>query len=237
MLRYIQYHPAHPYAAQIAAPTSPEPFSRGTTLSSLGVAVTGIEPVTSTVSRCRATAPTIELPPSSWAPAVGVSPDFRRWPLFPRPLWGHYGVSHGVNREPRSTQRAQPSDPLRVLAFAIHDGSPQVRRISALTHADSPASDACVLWSIAIDRAVREATLDRCTDGLALLAPGDQRAWAVRIEQALTSPPGSFAPNGFVVPAFQAALAAIKQTPIPTDTPPAPFPARPAGSSGHRRRH
>ena len=32
--------------------------------------------MTSTVSRCRATALTIELPPSSWAAAVGVSPDF-----------------------------------------------------------------------------------------------------------------------------------------------------------------
>jgi hypothetical protein len=36
----------------------------------------GIEPVTSTVSRCRATALTIELPPSSWASAVGGSLDF-----------------------------------------------------------------------------------------------------------------------------------------------------------------
>jgi ADP-ribosylglycohydrolase len=97
------------------------------------------------------------------------------------------------------------------------------RRISALTHADSLASDACVLWCIAIDRAVREATLDGCTEGLALLRPGDQRAWADRIQQAMTRPPGSFTPNGFVVTAFQAALAAIKQTPVPADTPPLHF--------------
>jgi hypothetical protein len=37
---------------------------------------TGIEPVTSTVSRCRATVLTIELPASSWAVAVGLSPGF-----------------------------------------------------------------------------------------------------------------------------------------------------------------
>lgn len=97
------------------------------------------------------------------------------------------------------------------------------RRISALTHADPLASDACVLWSIAIDRAVREATLDGCIDGLALLRPGGQRAWEDRIEEALTAPPGAFAPNGFVVRAFQAALAAIKQTPIPAEAPPLHF--------------
>src|SRR5215467_8519894 len=37
---------------------------------------TGNEPVTSTVSRCRATVLTIELPASSWAAAVGLSPGF-----------------------------------------------------------------------------------------------------------------------------------------------------------------
>jgi ADP-ribosyl-[dinitrogen reductase] hydrolase len=93
------------------------------------------------------------------------------------------------------------------------------RQISALTHADPLAGDACVLWCIAIDRAVRKARLDGYTDALALLGAEEQRAWAERIEQARTAPPGSFTPNGFVVTAFQAAIAAIQHTPVPGDIP------------------
>jgi hypothetical protein len=56
------------------------------------VGSTRIEPVTSTVSRCRARALTIELPSSSWAAAIGVSPDFPALALVPPlsvgTLWG-----------------------------------------------------------------------------------------------------------------------------------------------------
>ena len=41
--------------------------------------------------------------------------------------------------------------------------------ISGLTHADPLAVEACVLWCVAIDRAVREQRLDGIHDGLALL--------------------------------------------------------------------
>ncbi|MEX2621326.1 MAG: ADP-ribosylglycohydrolase family protein [Egibacteraceae bacterium] len=91
--------------------------------------------------------------------------------------------------------------------------------VSGLTHGDPLAGEACVLWCIAIDRGVREARLDGIDDGLALL-PADRRGfWSQRITEARTRPPATFTPNGFVVTALQAALAAITQTPIPDDAP------------------
>lgn len=92
-------------------------------------------------------------------------------------------------------------------------------QVSNLTHADPLAGEACVLWCIAIDRAIRLGRLDGIRDGLALLA-GDRSAfWESKINEAETSPPSSFRPNGFVVTALQAAHAAIQQTPIPADQP------------------
>jgi ADP-ribosylglycohydrolase len=91
--------------------------------------------------------------------------------------------------------------------------------VSALTHVDPLASDACVLWCVAIDRAVREGRLDGVTDGVGLLEPARRARWTERIEEARSHPPGHFTPNGFVVSAFQAALAAIWQTPVPDNEP------------------
>jgi ADP-ribosylglycohydrolase len=91
--------------------------------------------------------------------------------------------------------------------------------VSLLTHGDSLAGEACVLWCIAIDRAVREARLDGLADGLSLLPVASRDRWAWWIRDAQTQPPGSFTPNGFVVPALQAAWAAISQTPVPEAVP------------------
>jgi len=91
--------------------------------------------------------------------------------------------------------------------------------ISALTHADPLAGEACAIWCIAIDRAVRERRLDGIWDGVDLL-PGDaQTRWAGWLLAAETQPASTFAPNGFVVGALQAAWAAIRQTPIPAEEP------------------
>ncbi|MGK2949901.1 MAG: ADP-ribosylglycohydrolase family protein, partial [Acidimicrobiales bacterium] len=93
------------------------------------------------------------------------------------------------------------------------------RTVSDLTHADPLAGDACVLWCIAIDRAVREARLDGIDDGLALL-PAERRAqWEGWLGEARTQPPRTFTPNGYVVTALQAALAAIHHTPVPAEAP------------------
>jgi ADP-ribosylglycohydrolase len=93
------------------------------------------------------------------------------------------------------------------------------RAVSELTHGDPLAGDACVLWCIAIDRAVREERLDGARDGLLLLEPGADERWAVWLDAAEREPLRSFRPNGFVVTALQAAHGAIWQTPVPDDRP------------------
>lgn len=93
-------------------------------------------------------------------------------------------------------------------------------RISLLTHGDPLAGEACVLWCIAIARAVRERRLDGVRDGLALLAPERASYWAAKLDEAQTSDPHAFSSgNGFVVTALQAAHAVIWQTPIPEEQP------------------
>jgi ADP-ribosylglycohydrolase len=89
------------------------------------------------------------------------------------------------------------------------------RDISKLTHADPIAGDACVLWCIAIDRAIRQTRLDGAHDGLALIPAERRTFWTERIEEAESRPPSDFNPNGYVVHAFQAAYSAIARTPIP----------------------
>ena len=91
--------------------------------------------------------------------------------------------------------------------------------ISNLTHADRLAGEACVLWCVAIDRAVREGHFEGIWDGVELLPADRQGYWAERLQEAQDGPPGRFNPNGFVVPALQAAISAIWRTPIPADQP------------------
>ncbi|GIU86598.1 MAG: hypothetical protein KatS3mg009_1113 [Acidimicrobiia bacterium] len=86
------------------------------------------------------------------------------------------------------------------------------REVSALTHADPLCGDACVLWCIAIDRAVREQRLNGVDDGLVLLPGATRNRWSGWIAQARRDPPGRFVPNGYVVTAFQTALSAIEHT-------------------------
>lgn len=91
---------------------------------------------------------------------------------------------------------------------------------SLLTHGDPLAAEACVLWCIAIDRAVREQRLDGVHDGLALL-PRDRRGWwDARLAEAESEDPHTFSTgNGFVVTALQAAHAVITRTPVPDAEP------------------
>jgi ADP-ribosylglycohydrolase len=93
------------------------------------------------------------------------------------------------------------------------------RSVSELTHADPLAGDACVLWCVGIDRAIRQSRLDGVRDGLALLPDERRGLWADAIAKAETRAPSSFNPNGYVVTAFQAALASVWQTPIPAVQP------------------
>jgi len=95
----------------------------------------------------------------------------------------------------------------------LHPGDDQAlaessRAISDLTHGDPLTGEACVLWCVAIERAVREERLDGIHEGLALLPAASRDRWASWIQEAESEPPRSFKPNGFVVKALQAAHAA-----------------------------
>jgi predicted protein tyrosine phosphatase len=78
------------------------------------------------------------------------------------------------------------------------------RAVSSLTHHDPQAGDACVLWCLAIDHAVRTGELD-IRIGLDQVDP----QWATFVEEAERAPnPARFVPNGWVVTALQGAWAA-----------------------------
>ncbi|MBU8817835.1 ADP-ribosylglycohydrolase family protein [Mycolicibacterium goodii] len=85
------------------------------------------------------------------------------------------------------------------------------RAISELTHFDSDAGDAAVLWSCAIRHAVLTTELD-VRVGLHHLDADRRKLWFDRIEQAESARPSDFANNGWVVAALQAAWSAITTT-------------------------
>ena len=85
------------------------------------------------------------------------------------------------------------------------------RLISNLTHFETDAGDACVLWCLAIRHAVLEGELD-VRIGLPAL-PADRRGlWEARFLVAESSLPSDFAHNGWVVEALQGAWSAITHT-------------------------
>jgi ADP-ribosylglycohydrolase len=76
--------------------------------------------------------------------------------------------------------------------------------ISSLTHGDPVAAEACVLWCIAIDRAVRGGTTG-IHDGLEMLSPDARDRWGGWLREAEQGDPKTFSNNGYVVTALQAA--------------------------------
>ena len=90
--------------------------------------------------------------------------------------------------------------------------------VSALTHTDERAGQACALWSHAIRHAVLEGALD-VRAGLPYLSDEAQDFWTERIEEAEAQEPAPFTPNGYVVTALQAAWSAIHHTPVPDEMP------------------
>ncbi|QYN37740.1 ADP-ribosylglycohydrolase family protein [Pseudonocardia sp. DSM 110487] len=94
-----------------------------------------------------------------------------------------------------------------------HLGSPAAitraaRAVSSLTHHDPQAGEACALWSLAIDHAVRTGEIDARV-GLDQVGP----EWAGRLDEAEQAPPEKFSgANGWVVAALQGAWSAIVHT-------------------------
>ena len=98
--------------------------------------------------------------------------------------------------------------------------------IAALTHAHPDSTAACVLWSLAIEEAIMTPETDEVFDwagaiknGLSFLESGLVNRWKELIDEAVQGPSILFNPNGYVISAFQAALSAIVETPVPVDNP------------------
>lgn len=87
-------------------------------------------------------------------------------------------------------------------------------RVAELTHWERDNADACVLWSLAIRNAILTGELD-VYRGLPWLPEERQERWQALIDEAVA--PGATAEtfharNGWVVAAFQGALAALNTT-------------------------
>lgn len=86
------------------------------------------------------------------------------------------------------------------------------RAISSLTHPNPYAGDACVLWTVAIDRAIRTGVLEGPRAGLPLIDSSRRAEWEQIIDDAERLDCATFVPNGYVVTALQAAWSAIYAT-------------------------
>jgi ADP-ribosylglycohydrolase len=86
------------------------------------------------------------------------------------------------------------------------------RAMSSLTHANELCADACVLWTLAIDHAIRTGELTGPRLGLDALPEGRREQWSSLLDEAEKLPTQSFTPNGYVVTALQAAWSAIYST-------------------------
>lgn len=94
----------------------------------------------------------------------------------------------------------QEDGPARVAAAAS--------AIAALTHYEADARDGAALWSVMIHLAVRDGRVS--TDqALAELPVGAREHWAGLLTEAEGADPDSFAHNGWIVHAIQAAWAAL----------------------------
>ncbi|BDX30388.1 ribosylglycohydrolase [Mycobacterium antarcticum] len=96
----------------------------------------------------------------------------------------------------------------------LHDEDALVtaaREISALTHYEPDAGEACVLWCCAIRHAVLTGELD-VRVGLSHLDAKSRDTWSHRLAEAEASSPAEIENNGWVVAALQAAWCAIHTT-------------------------
>lgn len=92
-------------------------------------------------------------------------------------------------------------------------------RVSALTHFDPEAGEACALWCLLVRRAVLDGVFPDPHEELSRLPDARRDEWAKRVDAAELQPPRTFTPNGWTVTALQAAWAAVTQTPVPREAP------------------
>lgn len=89
--------------------------------------------------------------------------------------------------------------------------------VSALTHHQEIAGQACAVWCLMIRHAVLTGELPTFDD-IAPWVP-DADTWRGLLHEAETTPPSRFTSNAWTVGALQAAWSAITHTPVPTDGP------------------
>ena len=91
--------------------------------------------------------------------------------------------------------------------------------VSALTHGDTEAGEACALWCQAIRHAVLHGSFDGLWAAVSRLPADRARLWASRLREAESVEPHQIEHNGWVVAALMAAWSAITSTPVPADDP------------------
>lgn len=89
--------------------------------------------------------------------------------------------------------------------------------VSALTHYERDAREACALWCLMIRHAVLTGELPTFDDVAACMPRPDH--WRTVLTQAEQAPPSSFTNNAWSVGALQAAWSAITHTPIQDGVP------------------
>jgi ADP-ribosyl-[dinitrogen reductase] hydrolase len=110
------------------------------------------------------------------------------------------------------------------------------QEISAMTHYDPEAGEACALWCLAIRHAVLHGALD-VRSGLDHLPEDRASVWAARLDEAEAGQPSRFDKNGWVVQALQGAWSAINITIASTDQDSGSSSAgSPSGGPAHFRR-
>ena len=85
-------------------------------------------------------------------------------------------------------------------------------KVSALTHDDPQAGQACQLWTYAIRHAVLHGTFDGAREFLRHTDETTRAFWTERLDEAKAGTPTDFANNGWVVHALQVAWSAITHT-------------------------
>lgn len=94
---------------------------------------------------------------------------------------------------------------------------PAARALSELTHWEADSATACILWSAAIRHAILTGELD-VRGQLPLLPASDAKRWESLLDETRGAHPRDFQEaNGWVVRAFQGALAAVASASSLTD--------------------
>jgi ADP-ribosylglycohydrolase len=191
----------------VSAESAPDPFSTGATGPT---GITGITGITGTVGTSAATGTTAAATGTTRTAGDAVSSTGAAATALKASGDLHMRTGHTAGNG--SLMRTAPV----ALAY-LRDGredalTEAATRLSAVTHYDPEAGEACVLWCHIIRHAVRTGELDAAA-GLRYLRNGSRRVWAQRLDEATRSRPADFRHNGWVVEALQSAWSAITTVP------------------------